>query len=143
MKIYILKTAMILMCVLSTSISYSKPIHVKLEFDLARPKNNCVSGIWFCNLKGGVGVASIYDKHIIADATYETTTGSLTLQFAGNLPMEIVNSKYFYAENGEEVMLPDDINRQIGQHVQIIPGKYKVNFTSNGASVTVATTLVN
>lgn len=99
---------------------------IGITFDLARPKKDCKSGLWICRIKTTATLDGVVDEiidRLVSGMITNNTDGTVKIEFQSPL-MEKGN---FFAERGEEVLLPAEISKALGYNsVTLIPGNYPV-----------------
>lgn len=103
-------------------------VTVKLTVEIARPKKECKSGVWFCNPKIEPGI-SLSGRGVNANFT-DNGDGTMTIDFLTKLPDD---ATVFYADSDESVSLPSVICRKFGyERIILVPGTYRISKTSTG-----------
>lgn len=116
-------------------ISAAPKVSGTFEIIIARPKNNCTSGLWIC--KKILDIKISWESRAVKTEVQDNGDGTLTLTFLTKLPE---TGTEFYADSDETSTLPDEIAKRMGYSVvHLIPGRYKLSPPSNGnyGSVTI------
>lgn len=103
---------------------WAKPIGVEVSFIIARPIHHCQKGVWICQLKGKIDIDA---GDVVGTILPGEKQGTIILVFNQKLPTHVMNEGFFYAEKGEEVIVPTGICRALGvSKMTILPGRYKI-----------------
>lgn len=69
---------------------------------------------------------------VTADVSYNEEEGTVTFDFTSTLPDDVREAGNFFAEEGEEVELPQDLCEHLSiNRLTIVPDTYRISYERN------------